>query len=1573
MSLPGDTDADLRLVNRAAGDGVFDIVTVPIGDYERHPSLEADHEAQLVAELFVVLGGRLNAWEVAADEARTVTVVDRRLRSWSDPPASRNSVLFWVGHGEANPDGAWLATYETPESMDEGGVMPGKLAGFIGAEWRRRAGDSESWTIVVIEACGAERFANLLHSELLRQPQPPSRFAVIGVGAPDGVGHLGEFRQAMGEALASYTDCDDTIALHDLLRQLDERLTFGIVHNVRLNRVPPLVRARRLPAPVAAAMDVYAEIQRFVTTLSPDERLHFLPKAQGADQAELGQPAWYFVGRSEERSQIAGWLRAHAQGMLVVTGRAGSGKSALLGHVLVHSTPGLRDPLITSGLLKAAPEGEFPDDLRFDAVIHLTGTTVAELVTRLAAAVEIDYHAGLELGGNIERILQALAERRRPFTVLVDALDEAQSPITVAGAVLRRLSALDGVRIVVGTRTSTEEGPDLPEPENEDILDALGPEADRILVRRDPDAVARYVVQRLSAARRSTDLDISDATITDVAEQIRARNQHFLYARLAVHELIADPAVLSPSRRADLVELLSGDHRALFAAAVERLAGAHPATRPLLQALALAAGRGLPRIDRTWVTVANALHDGPAVSEQDIDNLLLAAAPYVMVDAEHGQSVFRLTHRTFAEHFLGGSIESPLAEQHRLITAALTVTASRALPNAPNAYLVFHLANHAGEANAWDLLADTPQLLDHLDPAVLAAEVLRTAFGRPDLPPQISGILRAQHLLGLLPVEHREPVRAIATARLTGVATMDDDRRPGAVAAKWLDSPSFSSYIVGRDWRPKDERWAGRRSVLLGHIRNRTPGSRVAELHATVLGPLRAGPVRAIRPSRTMPWARMQYESLHVVLVGHRGPVNVLCAVQLQEGRTLLASAGDDTTVRLWAPTAAASVGEPMLGHTAPVHALAAVPLPDGRTLLASAGDDRTVRLWDPLTATAVGEPMHGHTAPVRALAAVPLPDGRTLLASAGDDRTVRLWDPLTATVVGEPLIGAEGPLDALAALPFPDGRTFLITYGKGPFHRSVLHIRDPLTGEPANDIPGALGPLFIQVRSLATITLTDGQQALAVIGTFIGWTALIWEPATGMVTDVDEPGRGHITSAKADRAFVVPMLGRRALLVVARGAKLNLQSVTLGDPEAGRTAGSGRPATEHLVGCTSEVRAVTDVSLDDGRTLLATAEADGQVRIWSLGEEAFASLPTGPMIGVPAATTPREQVVDELATAVSDIAFVPAAGPGGPALLATVGRDELVRLWNASDGTLTGTRVRVQTGKLTWFTDSAAVAAVMLPGGRHLLAAGSGRTVQLLDPVTGDVHGRPGRTAQTPRLLPLGMAVGWNAFRLDGSSGRKTAPVTALASVHAADRPTILGVAAGRSVLTFQVSERGLHDRRHGTQHDGRVRVLTSLSVADGRQLFASGGDDHAVRLIDALTATPVTELSGHSGPVLALCPVPLSDGRTLLASGGADQDILLWDPVTGRPAADPLRGHRAPVEALTTISLPGRVTLLVSCDAETICGWDPLTGVLEFALPGTGATALASDGGILYSASHLGLFALNVDSLVRHRLVTP
>jgi len=117
-------------------------------------------------------------------------------------------------------------------------------------------------------------------------------------------------------------------------------------------------------------------------------------------------------------------------------------------------------------------------------------------------------------------------------------------------------------------------------------------------------------------------------------------------------------------------------------------------------------------------------------------------------------------------------------------------------------------------------------------------------------------------------------------------------------------------------------------------------------------------------------------------LEGHTDRVQ---EIAFSHDSTLLASASDDNTVRIWG-TETGECLQTLKGHTNWVRNVA---FSHDSTLLASASDDTTVRVWDAKT----GECLHtlnGHNSYVNLVA---FSHDSMLLASASHDEMVRIWD----------------------------------------------------------------------------------------------------------------------------------------------------------------------------------------------------------------------------------------------------------------------------------------------------------------------------------------------------------------------------------------------------------------------------------------------------------------------------------------------------------------------------------------------------------------------------------------------------
>ncbi len=227
-------------------------------------------------------------------------------------------------------------------------------------------------------------------------------------------------------------------------------------------------------------------------------------------------------------------------------------------------------------------------------------------------------------------------------------------------------------------------------------------------------------------------------------------------------------------------------------------------------------------------------------------------------------------------------------------------------------------------------------------------------------------------------------------------------------------------------------------------------------------------------------WARAQPRAGRAVPEGHQDWVRALCQVTV-DGRPLLASGGDDWTVRIWDP----ATGEEravLEGHHGGVGALCPVTA-TGHHLLASAGTDRTVRIWDPATGEQGGV-LRGHEGSVVGVCPV-IAGGHHLLASAGTDRTVRIWDPATGEQRGV-LRGHRGGVSAVAPVTV-DGRDLLASAGGD----AAVRIWDLATGEQRAVLRGHQD----WVTAVAPVTV-DGRARLASASRDA--TVRIWDPGAG-------------------------------------------------------------------------------------------------------------------------------------------------------------------------------------------------------------------------------------------------------------------------------------------------------------------------------------------------------------------------------------------------------------------------------------------------------------------------------------------
>ncbi|MET8013081.1 hypothetical protein ABZU86_31335 [Streptomyces sp. NPDC005271] len=398
----------------------------------------------------------------------------------------------------------------------------------------------------------------------------------------------------------------------------------------------------------------------------------WLDRASGRPQET--DPGWYFSGRDRLNRDLTTFLTRPC-GVLLLTGTAGSGKSAVLGRAVTLSDPLFRANPRYRDAVKSAPPRTVPPEGSVSVAVLARQRSASDVLRELLIGLGIEPDSpgptddpgerwGAQLGS-------CLKEPGETLTVVIDGLDEALEPLQIVRSVLAPLhphcAPLPGqrrpgpgqrpLRLLIGVRSSrppagraAEESCTVQEPGLLAALRDMFPTA--WVVRTDEpgsrDDIADYV-RALIGPDTAESGDVRAAAET-VADRVWPS---FLDARLAGEQLraAADPGALAGSPQwLDLLQAGTKGllRRDLMLVAEEGLPA--DVALALLRAGAFALGAGIPW-SNVWPTMAGALLGRPIEDPDRMIGSLLKSglSGYLAHDHEDDRLVYRPVHEALAE------------------------------------------------------------------------------------------------------------------------------------------------------------------------------------------------------------------------------------------------------------------------------------------------------------------------------------------------------------------------------------------------------------------------------------------------------------------------------------------------------------------------------------------------------------------------------------------------------------------------------------------------------------------------------------------------------------------------------------------------------------------------------------------------------------------------------------------------------------------------------------------------------------------------------------------------------------
>lgn len=708
-------------------------VSAGTANFIHHSALpEVTEELERIAQAFARLG--YTAQPALADPTR-----DQLQALFAD--ARKNCgergllVGYYTGHG-ARADRFYLLTHESAASTQD--IHLTSLA----AEDLARAlaiGTRAAQFLIILDVCyagaGAAELMGVLSDLVKTLPTVPGMF-VVAAARPRQEAHQTALTRALCHVLENPDErfggrAQKYLAIDEVMGAVNDYLELHFPsQRATWSSAAVDGRCRLFPNPRYLS-DQWSGLD-LETRRTFEE--HWVPKARGA---ELGGSGWYFTGRERVLQGLSTWL---AQPLgdgrpRVVTGGAGSGKSALLARIVTLADNQYRKDALSSRA--AVDHTAMPPAGVVDVAVHARRKMLSEVASQISAGLRIgEQEAG--------KLIHQIAIRGHKTVIVLDALDESDEREQIILQLLVPLAALRHVFLLIGTR------PDLPTGHRR--FKALG-EATVEYDLNDPsnlgdDDVRLYVERRLLASEepsRATPYRGQVRQAQQIAKAVSERaNGVFLVAHTIAMALLLRPTAVDTDRSDWIAEIPTGLDEAF-----ERFLDELDMLRPegltkrkvldVLRPLALAEGEGLPW-SGLWSSAASGM-SMRVVVDTEIEAVRRYAAAFIVESLENDRSVYRLYHERIAE-YLRASLKSPTANE-RLFGALMARVPTRLdgtlVWRDVHPHLKKHLATYAAKAEKLSELigdigfirvAEPGPMFRHLPVVARTAPALVAAYRR---------------------------------------------------------------------------------------------------------------------------------------------------------------------------------------------------------------------------------------------------------------------------------------------------------------------------------------------------------------------------------------------------------------------------------------------------------------------------------------------------------------------------------------------------------------------------------------------------------------------------------------------------------------------------------------------------------------------------------------------------------------------------------------------------------------------------------------------------------------------------